>query len=216
MIKSSPHGRRSKRDVPRSECRRSGSGEDGSRHGASSSVQSWSSRAGHTSAHLASRWPVSDVLTRAANAVNQHVAELHEVWRGLSLGALNLLVGGDHHDPRDGTHIPFALLLLKQASCCEHSGSGLAGAVCADVAKMTDQSWCLNASTARSSPTASRRSVPATNCQPVPKVHPPSVRNAYWQDGVSDDLAIRGLYHNKTSATFVVAVFSASPVPAPC
>jgi hypothetical protein len=57
---------------------------------------------------VASHWPGSDVLTRAANAVKQHVAELHEVWRGL-----NLFVGGEHHDPRDRPPISFAPVLLK-------------------------------------------------------------------------------------------------------
>ena len=57
---------------------------------------------------VASHWPGSDVLTRAAHAVKQHVAELHEVWRGM-----NLLADGEHHDPRDRTRISFAPVLLK-------------------------------------------------------------------------------------------------------
>jgi hypothetical protein len=57
---------------------------------------------------LASHWPGGDLLTRAASAVKQHVAELHDVWRGL-----NLFVQNQYHDPRDRTRIHFAPLQLK-------------------------------------------------------------------------------------------------------
>ena len=57
---------------------------------------------------VASHWPGSDVLTRAAHAVKQHVAELHEVWRGMNVSA-----DGAHHDPRDRPPISFAPVLLK-------------------------------------------------------------------------------------------------------
>ena len=56
---------------------------------------------------VASHWPGADLLTRAVTAVKQHVAELHEVWRGL-----NLLSDKDR-DRRDRAHIQFAPFLLK-------------------------------------------------------------------------------------------------------
>ena len=57
---------------------------------------------------VASHWPGRELLTRAVNAVKQHVAELHEVWR-----SLNLLTSGEYYDPRDRTRIEFAPLKLK-------------------------------------------------------------------------------------------------------
>jgi hypothetical protein len=56
---------------------------------------------------VASHWPGADLLTRAITAVKQHVAELHEVWRGL-----NLLSEKDR-DRRNRAHIQFAPILLK-------------------------------------------------------------------------------------------------------
>jgi len=53
-------------------------------------------------------WPGADLLARAANAVKQHVGELHELWRGM-----NLFVRGEFRDPRDRTRIPFAPIPLK-------------------------------------------------------------------------------------------------------
>lgn len=57
---------------------------------------------------VASHWPGADLLTRASDAVTQHVRELHELWRGM-----NLFVRSDFRDPRDRTHIHFAPVLLK-------------------------------------------------------------------------------------------------------
>ncbi len=56
---------------------------------------------------VASHWPGADLLTRAVTAVKQHVAELHEVWRGL-----NLLSDKDR-DRRNRARIQFAPFLLK-------------------------------------------------------------------------------------------------------
>lgn len=52
---------------------------------------------------VASHWPGADLLTRAADAVGQHIRELHEVWRGM-----NLFVRGEFRDARDRTRIHFA------------------------------------------------------------------------------------------------------------
>jgi hypothetical protein len=57
---------------------------------------------------VASHWPGADLLARAANAVKQHVRELHELWRGM-----NLFVRGEFRDPRDRTRIHFAPIPLK-------------------------------------------------------------------------------------------------------
>lgn len=57
---------------------------------------------------VADHWPGAELLTRAVDAVKQHVAELHAVWRGM-----NLFVRGEFRDPRDRTRIHFAPIPLK-------------------------------------------------------------------------------------------------------
>jgi len=57
---------------------------------------------------VASHWPGTTLLTRAAKAVDKYVRELPDVWRGL-----NLIVQSEYHDPRDRARIQFAPLLLK-------------------------------------------------------------------------------------------------------
>lgn len=57
---------------------------------------------------VADHWPGADLLSRAATAVKQHVAELHALWRGM-----NLFVRGEFRDPRDRTRIHFAPVPLK-------------------------------------------------------------------------------------------------------
>ena len=57
---------------------------------------------------VASHWPGAALLIRAADAVTQHIRELHELWRGM-----NLFVRGEFRDPRDRTRIHFAPVPLK-------------------------------------------------------------------------------------------------------
>ena len=57
---------------------------------------------------VASHWPHRELLTRAVNAVKQHVTVLHEMWRGQ-----NLFIGNEHRDPRDRARIHFAPVPLK-------------------------------------------------------------------------------------------------------
>lgn len=57
---------------------------------------------------LAGHWPGAELLSRAADAVTQHLRELHALWRGR-----NLFLRDAFHDPRDGPRIRFAPAVLK-------------------------------------------------------------------------------------------------------